>query len=144
MSDLLNIPLCRSELLQDFTIHLGMTLASRCNARSVVCKVDTCECDGEELERFSVWLFTSYRTRVGLVLREDKNIWISAALVPELGEGFQVSFYPDFKLLGIARVIEALLETVSISTCLCYDESPEPLMRQIWKYSGPADVEGVI
>jgi hypothetical protein len=35
-------------------------------------------------------------------------------------------------------------ETISVSTRLCYDESPVPLMRQIWKYDGDVETEGVL
>ena len=55
-----------------------------------------------------------------------------------------VGFYPSFESLGLERIVEALIETVSVSTRLCYDESPEPLLRQIWKYTGDVMTEGVI
>jgi hypothetical protein len=75
---------------------------------------------------------------------EDKTIWTSVALLPEEGEKFQLGFYPDFQLLSLERIVEALVETVSVSTRLCYDESPERLLRQIWKYDGEVEVEGVL
>ncbi len=65
-------------------------------------------------------------------------------LFPENGEKFQVGFYPDFESLNFDQIIEALVETVSVSTRLCYDESPEPLLRQLWKHTGDVNTEGVI
>jgi hypothetical protein len=145
VSELPNIPLCRSEFLQDFTICLGCRLErSKHIWRSLIAKVDTCEHDDASLERFTVWLHTIYRTRVSLTVWEDKTIWISVAFVPVHGEKFQVGFYPSFELLGVERVVEALIETVSVSTRLCYDESPVSLMRQIWKYDGEVKTAGVL
>lgn len=142
MSELPNIPLCRSEFLQDFTICLGRHLGPASHGwRSFVAEVDTCEHDGE---RLAVWITTFYRTQVNLTVWEDKTIWISVALLPVEGEKFQLGFYPNLQSLTLERVVEALVETVSVSTRLCYDESPEPLMRKIWKYDGQVEVEGVL
>jgi hypothetical protein len=139
-----NIPLYRSELLQDFSIHLGVYVKSAKHGwRSFSAKVDICEHEGEQLERFLIWITTIYSTGVNLTLWEDKTIWISVGLFPENGEKFQVGFYPDFES-NFGRIIESLVETVSISTRLCYDESPELLLRKIWKYNGEIEKEGVI
>jgi hypothetical protein len=140
----LNIPLCRSEFLQEFTIHLGLILEPRYRWGGFASRVATYEHEGEELEQFSVCLTSVYRTRAHLVLWEDKTIWISVALIPENGEKFQVGFYPDFGSLGIEGTVEALVNTASIATCLCYGESPEPLLRQIWNFNGEVQIEGVI
>lgn len=144
MSDLFHIPLCRSEFLQDFSIQLGVKLRSRFLWGGCTVVVDMCDHQGEELERFSLWIHGLYRTRINLVVWENKILWISVAHVPQNGEKFQVGFYLKFESLGAERVVEALLETESIATCLCYDESPEPLMRQIWKHTGEVEIEGVI
>ena len=144
MSGFFNIPLCRSEFLQDFSIHLGAVLEPRYRWGGFSAKVDKCEHEGEELERLSLCLTSAYRTRVHLVLWEDKTIWISVALIPENGEKFQVGFYPDFGSLRIEGTVEALVNTASIATCLCYDKSPEPLLRQIWNFNGEVEIEGVI
>jgi hypothetical protein len=144
MSDVANIPLCRSELLQDFSIGLGVYLESAKHGwSSFSAKVDICEHEGEQLERFSIWITTIYSTGVNLTLWEDKTIWINVGLFPENGEKFQIGFYPDFES-NFERIIESLVETVSISTRLCYDESPEPLLRKIWKFNGDIEKEGVI
>jgi hypothetical protein len=63
--------------------------------------------------------------------------------LPKTEDNFKIDFYPDFALLGFERLVEALVETVSISTRLNYDESPEPLLRQIWNFSGEVNIEGV-
>jgi hypothetical protein len=145
MSNVPNIPLCRSELLQDFSIHLGTYLKSAKHGwRSFNAELDTCEHEGKQLERFTIWVTTYYSTRVNLTLWEDKTIWVSVGLFPERGEKFQIGFYPDFESLNFNRIVEALVETVSISTRLCYDESPEPLLRKIWKYDGEIETQGVI
>jgi hypothetical protein len=145
MSDALKIPLCRSEFLQDFSIRLGVHLKSAKHGwRSFNADVDICEHEGERLERLTIWIWTYYLTAVNLALWEDKTIWLSVGLFPENGEKFQVGFYPDFRSLNFERLIEALVETVSVSTRLCYDESPETLLRKIWKYNGEIEIEGVI
>jgi hypothetical protein len=145
MSNLPNIPLCRSEFLQDFAICLGIHLKSAKHGwHSFNVEVDLCEYEDEQLERFTIWIRTIYATRVNLTLWEDKTIWVSVALLPENGEKFQVGFYPDFGLLNFERIVEALVETVSISTRLCYDESPEPLLRQLWRFTGEVETQGVI
>jgi hypothetical protein len=145
MSDSPNIPLCRPEFLQDFAICLGRYIQSTKNGwRSFNAEVGICEHEGNSLERFTIWINTFYFTRVNLTIWEDKTIWVSVALLPENGEKFEVGFYPDFELLDFERIVEALVETVSISTRLCYDESPEPLLRKIWKYTGEMKTEGVI
>jgi hypothetical protein len=144
MSGSLNIPLCRSEFLQNFTIHLVLILEPKYRWGGFASKVEICKRDGKELERFIVWITGIYRTRVNLILWEDKTIWISAALIPENSEKFQVSFSPDFRSFGIEGVVEALLNTVCVTTCLCYDKSPELLLRQIWKYTGDVETEGVL
>jgi hypothetical protein len=144
MSDAPNIPLCRSELLQDFSIRLGVYVKSAKHGwHSFNAKVDVCEHEGEQLERFSIWITTYYLTGVNLTLWEDRTIWISVGLFPENGEKFQMGFYPDFES-NFGRIIESLVETVSISTRLCYDESPEPLLRKIWRYNGEIETEGII
>ena len=145
MSDALKIPLCRSEFLQDFSICLGVYLKSAKHGwRSFNAEEDICEHEGERLERLTIWIWTYYLTAVNLVLWEDKTIWISVGLFPENGEKFQIGFYPDFKSLNFEQIIDALVETVSVSTCLCYDESPEPLLRQLWKHTGDVKTEGII
>jgi hypothetical protein len=145
VSDVPNIPLCRSEFLQDFTICFGLHLRPTEHGwRSFAAKADTCEHAGASLERLTIWITTFYGTRINLVVWEDKTIWISVAFLPVHGEKFEVGFYPCFESLGLERIVEALVETVSVSTRLCYDESPVPLMRQIWKYDGDVKTEGVL
>ena len=146
MTDKPKIPLCRSEFLQEFTIALGQNLQREDHFwRSFVAQVDQCEHENQTLERFAVWISTYYDTRINLTLWEDKTVLVRVALLPtENGEKFELGFYPSFELLGFERIVEALIETVSISTRLCYDESPEPLMRQIWNFNGEVKIEGVI
>jgi len=145
MSSSLNIPLCRSEFLQDFSIHLGThSKFAKRYWYSFTAKVDICEHEGIEIERLTIWITTVYRTAVNLTLWEDKTIWTSVGFFPENGERFQIGFYPDFKSLDFEKIIEALIETETVSTRLCYDESPEPLLRKIWNYDGAVEIEGVI
>lgn len=139
------IPFCKSEFLQDFAISLGCRLPKADNGwRSFHSEVGFHECEGESLERLCVWITTFYGTETSLNLWEDKTIWIQIAILPRNPENFKIGFYPDFALLGIDRLVEALIESVSVSTRLCYDESPEPLLRQIWSFNGEVEIEGVI
>lgn len=145
MSDAPKIPLCRSEFLQDFAIDLGRHLRATDHGwRSFQTVVDICEHEGKSLERLNIWVTTYDFTQVCLSLYENKIIWVSVAVLPRKPDNFEVSFQPDFALIGMERLVEALIETVSISTRLCYDESPEPLLRQIWKFSGEVNIEGAI
>jgi hypothetical protein len=144
MSDVPKIPFCRSEFLQDFSIRLGTYLKSaRHGWSSFKAEVDFCEHEGVQLERFTIWVMTHYSTGVNLTLWDDRTIWISVSYFPKHGEKFQIGFYPDFES-NFEQIIELLVETVSISTRLCYDESPEPLLRKIWKYNGEVEIEGVV
>lgn len=138
MSQLPNIPLCRSEFIQEFAARLRRHRYSLASA-----SVDISEDEEESLERLSIWLTTPY-TEVTLNLWEDKVIWVSVALLPINQDSFEIGFYRDFALLGFDRLVEALGETVSVSTRLCYDESPEPLLRQIWNFNGEMEVKGVL
>jgi hypothetical protein len=139
------IPLCRSEFLQHFAISLGRRISTTMNGwRSFDAEVGMHEHEGESLERLCVWARTSYATEVCLNLWEDKTIWVSVAQLPRNGANLEISFYPDFALLGLDRMIEAFGESVSVSTRLCYDESPEPLLRQIWSFNGEVEIEGAI
>jgi hypothetical protein len=78
-----------------------------------------------------------------LALWEDKTIWVSVALLPtENNSKYEIGFYPGFESLGFETIIDAFINTVSISTRLCYSESPLPLLRRIWKYKGEVKVTG--
>ena len=126
-------------------MSLGRHLPSSAEGwRSFDTEVDFCEHEGESLERLGVWITTYYGTQTSLNLWEDQSIWVEVALLPRNQDNFQIGFYPDFALLGLDRLAEALIESVSVSTRLCYDESPEPLLRQIWSHSGEVEIEGVI
>jgi hypothetical protein len=145
MSDHFEIPLCGSEWLQDFSIQLGAYLKSENPYWPwFQATVDICECDGESVERFTVWVPTIYGATVNLTLWEDKTIWVSVGIYPTEGEKFQIGFYPNSEALSFERIINALRETISISTRLCYDESPEHLLRKIWSYDGDVEIQGVI
>jgi len=140
-----NIPFCRSAFLQDFSIHLGSYLKNADHGwNQFSAEMDICEHDGDRLERLTIWITTYYSTGINLTLWEDKTVWISVGHFPQHGEKFKIGFNPDLESLTFQRMVEALVETVSISTRLCYDESPEPLLRKIWKYDGKMKVEGVI
>jgi hypothetical protein len=106
-------------------------------------KVDKCEHEGEKLERLTIWATTYYFTRVNLTLWEDKTVWVSVTLLrTENNDKYEIGFYPKFESLGFEAIIDALINTVSVSTRLCYNESPLPLMRQFWKHKGKVEVIG--
>jgi hypothetical protein len=145
MTDDTKIPLCRSELLQDITIELGRRFAARHPFRSFHTEVDTCEHDGETLERLTVWASTWYGTLVNLTLWDDGTVWVSVTLrAAENNEEYRVGFYPKCDGFTPERVAEALRDTVSVSTRLCYGESPLPTLRQIWKYTGKTQTTGTL
>src|SRR5688572_28929722 len=80
MADDSKIPLCQSEWLQDATIALGRHFAVRHPFRSFTVQVDTCDHNGEQLERLTVWASTMCGTLVHLTLWEDGTIWVGVIL----------------------------------------------------------------
>jgi hypothetical protein len=139
------IPFCRSEWLQDASIELGRRFAAHHPFRSLDVKVDTCEHEGEELERLTVWATTWYGTLVNLTLWEDHTLWIGVRLcAAENNSEFEVGFYPPCDGLSSVRIAEAFRDSVGVSTRLCYSESPEPTLRRIWNYTGEVHRKGNI
>jgi hypothetical protein len=68
---------------------------------------------------------------------------VSVTLLPTENNGkYEIGFYPKFESLGFEAIIDALINTVTVSTRLCYNESPLPLLRQIWKYKGKVKETG--
>jgi hypothetical protein len=139
------IPLCRSELLQDISIELGRRFAARHPFKSFSAEVDTCEREGENLERLAVWASTYYGTEINLTLWEDGTVWVSVILRPAENSGeYRVGFYPQCDSFTPERVAEAFRDTVAVSTRLCYGESPLPTLRQIWKHTGEVQTAGTL
>lgn len=139
------IPLCRAEFLQDVSIELGRRFAVGNPFRSFSVEVDTCEHEEKSLERLAVWASTWYGTLVNLTLWEDRSVWVSVALQPaENNERYVIGFYPQCENLPSDRIAEAFRDTVSVSTRLCYGESPLPTLRQIWKHAGKVETTGVL
>lgn len=138
------IPSCRSEFLQDFGERLDPHIRAGHGWSSFFAEIETCEDEGDSQERLSIAIRTYYGTETILNLWEDKHIWVCVAQLPRNQDNFEIAFYPDFALLGSERLVDALVETVSVSSRLNYDESPEPLLRQIWSFSGEVNIEGVI
>src|SRR6266550_2971828 len=91
------VPLCRSEFLQDFSIELGRRLKPiRHASKSVVAEVDSCEHEGQSLERLSVWIETWNYTRASLTLWADRMVWVSVTLLPtKNNKKYQIAFYPQ-------------------------------------------------
>lgn len=145
MTDDSKIPLCRSEWLQDVSIELGRRFATRHPFRSFTVEVDTCEHQGEQLERLAVWASTMYGTLVNLTLWDDRTVWVSVTLrAAENNPEYKVGFYPQCDGFGSERVAEAFRDTVSVSTRLCYGESPLPILRQIWNHTGEVRTKGTL
>jgi hypothetical protein len=139
------IPLCRSEWLQDASIELGRRFAAHHPFRSFTVEVDTCEHEGEQLERLTVWASTWYGTLVNLTLWDDHTLWIGIRLrAAENNPEFEVGFYPSSDGLTSDRIAEAFRDTVAVSTRLCYSESPEPILRQLWNYRGEVQTKGAL
>jgi len=145
MTDDPRIPLCRAEFLQDISIELGRRFAAYHPFRSFTAEVDTCEHDGQTLERLTVWASTYYGTGVNLTLWEDGTTWVSVTLRPAENNGeYTVGLYPQCGGFAPESVAEAFRDTVSVSTRLCYGESPLPTLRQIWKHTGEVQTTGTL
>lgn len=145
MADDSEIPLCRSEWLQDATIELGRRFAVRHPFRTFDVQVDTCGHNGEQLERLTVWASSMCGTLVNLTLWENRTIWVAVILrAAENNSEYEVGFYPPSAGLTSGRLAEAFRDTFAISTRLCYGDSPEPTLRQIWKHSGKFQTKGIL
>jgi hypothetical protein len=137
------IPLCRSDWLQDVSIELGRRFAARHPFRSFTAQVDTCEHEGADFERLAVWASTWYGTLVNLTLWEDRTVWVGVMLrAAENNPEYKVGFYPQCNGFASERVAEAFRDTVAVSTRLCYGESPLPTLRQIWNHAGEVHTKG--
>jgi len=138
------IPLCRAEFLQDFSIELGRQLKPiRHASKSIVAEVETCEHEGQSLERLTVWIETWNYTRATLAMWDDHTVWIAITLLPtKNNKKYQISFYPRCDNFTARGFVEALRSTVSVSTCLCYSDSPVPTLRRIWRHKGDVEIIG--
>ncbi|HYG34997.1 MAG TPA: hypothetical protein VEC99_09445 [Clostridia bacterium] len=145
MSDDLIIPLCRSEWLQDASIELGRRFAAHHPFRSFSTQLDTREHEGEHQERLTVWASTWYGTLVNLTLWDDHTVWIGVTLqAAENNPEYEVGFYPQCSGFSSERVAEAFRDTVSLSTRLCYGESPLFTLRRIWNHTGEVQTKGML
>jgi len=139
------IPLCRAEWLQDASIELGRRFAARHPFRFFSVEVDTCEHEGERLERLTVWASTWYGTSINLTLWDDSTLWIGVRLrAAENNSEYEVGFYPECGGLSSERIAEAFRDTVAVSTRLCYSESPEPTLRRLWNHTGEVRTKGTL
>ncbi len=138
-----NIPFCRSEFLQDFTIELGLCLGARPPFTYLRVEADRCDYEGQNMERLSLWAENPYGTGATLNLREDRLIWVSVFLRAAANcSEYGVGFYPPSGELTGRGIVEAFRDTFNVSTRLCYGESPLPILRQIWKHRGEVQVSG--
>lgn len=137
------IPFCRSEFLQNVSIELGRRLKHISGSLAV--EVDICEHEGDNFERLSIWIFTSTCTRISLTLWDDGTVLIGVALLPsQNNKEYEIEFYPLCKGFSPEKIVEALRDTISISSQLCYNESPLEILRQIWKHTGDVKVKGTL
>jgi hypothetical protein len=138
------IPLCNADFLQDFSIEFGRQLKPIWSAvKSVIAEADHCESEGQSFERLSVWIYTWNYTSVALTLWEDQTVRVSVSLLTaEKEPEFEISFDPECNHLASAEIVEALRNTVSVSTRLCYSESPLPMLRRIWRHKGKVETKG--
>lgn len=145
MTDNPKIPLCRSEWLQDMSIELGRRFAAYNPFRSFTVEVDTCEHEGEHLERLTVWASTWYGTLVNLTLWDDHTLWVGVTLqAGENNSEYKVGLYPRCNDFSTESIAEAFRDTVAVSTRLCYSESPEPTLRRIWNHTGEVRTKGAL
>jgi hypothetical protein len=144
--DCQNIPLCQTEFLQDISIELGRRFTpSRHPWRSFSAEVQMCEHEGEQVERLALWASAYYGTWANLTLWEDRRVWVGVALSPaENNEEYRVGFYPQCAGFAPERIAEAFRDTVSVSTRLCYGESPLQTLRRVWNHSGEVETSGAL
>lgn len=143
MSQSSNIPFCKAPFLQDISIELGRRFAPGHPFRSFRVDADTCEHQGDPLERLSIWADTYYGTGANLTIWEDRTVWICVSLCPaDNNREYSVGFYPKCEGFTSDRIAEAFRDTISLSTRLCYAESPLPTLRQIWKHDADVQTTG--
>jgi len=137
------IPLCRAEFLQDISIEFGRRLAKNHPFRTFNVEAENCEHEGKSLERLTVRASTFYGTEMNLTLWEDRTVWVTVVLLSAENNGdYKVGFYPKCEGFTPERIAESFRETVSVSTRLCYGESPLPILRKIWKHTGDVKTTG--
>jgi hypothetical protein len=108
-------------------------------------EVDTCDHEDEQLERLTVWASTWYGTLVNLTLWDDRTIWVEVTLrAAENNPEYKVGFYPQCNGFSSERVAEAFRDTVSVSTRLCYRDSPLPTLLRIWSHTGEVQTKGTL
>lgn len=82
---------------------------------------------------------------VNLTLWDDGTLWVSVRLeAAENNDEYRVGFYLQWNAFTAERVAEAFRDTVSVSTRLCYGETPLPTLRQIWKHEGKVEIVGTL
>jgi hypothetical protein len=82
---------------------------------------------------------------VNLTLWDDNTLWVGVRLrAAENNPEFEVGFYPSADGLASDRIAEAFRDTVAVSTRLCYSESPEPTLRQLWNHAGEVQTKGAL
>jgi len=138
-----HIPFCRADFLQDVSIELGRRFARVNPFRSFDVNVDICEHEGETVERLSCWASTHNGTWANLTVWENGMVWVCVQLSAAENSGeYSLGFYPECQRFTSERFAEAFRDTVSVSTRLCYAESPLPTLRKIWDYHGEVQTRG--
>ena len=137
------VPLCRSEFLQDFSIELGRRFAVNQPPWSFEVRTDTCEREGRRLEGLTLLAWTPYETGARLIVWEDGRVWVDIVLWPTRNNGeYRAGFYCRCDGFTNERIIEAFRDTANVSTRLCYGESSLPILREIWNYTGEVKNRG--
>jgi hypothetical protein len=143
MISCVHIPFCRAEFLQDVSIELGRRFAAGHPFRSFSAEVSTCEHQDHVLERLSVWASTHYGTTASLALWDDGTVWVCIRLCAAENNGeYSLGFYPQCQGFTPEQIAEAFRDTVSLSTRLCYAETPLPTLRCIWKHDADVKTSG--
>jgi len=139
------IPLCRSEWLQDVSIELGRRFVPKHPFKSFAAQLDVFQYEAEEFERLSVWAAMPCGTLVNLALWSHRVIWVSVMLeATHNNSEYWIGFYPRCVGFGSERVAEAFRETVALSTRLCDSESPLPTLRRVWDHQGEVKINGTL
>ncbi len=97
------------------------------------------------MEMLSIWAQLNYGVGIWLklVAYEDRavRIYASSWMPDEVCE-YEVGFYIPALEFAAAQIAEAFRDSACATSRLCYDECPLPILRRIWRYVGPAEIEG--
>jgi len=139
------IPFCRTDFLQDLSIEVGLRFATYHPWNHLYAETGKYTEDEEEFEMLTVWaqLYLGVGVWLNLIAYEDRAIRICASSwFPEDVCEYAVGFYIPFLEFDAAQIAEAFRDSACAASRLYYEECPLPILRRIWRYTGPVEIEG--